>query len=149
LKFINVKVDHAVGNGSLDYEAKQQALLEAIHEIYDYDPMILNNMFHLQSSETLKTLSPELMTEINDLSRKSLRTMANMFALGIEKNLVIDRHPSALADIFWALFSGIVLWEESKKMIHTERYDLKNSLTTAFALFSRGLRKSSTNDQGL
>ena len=149
LKFINVKVDHAVGNGSLDYEAQQQALLEAIHEVYDYDPMILNNMFHLQSSETLKTLSPELMNEINDLSRRSLRTMADMFPLGIEENLVIDRHPLALADILWALFSGIVLWEESKKMINTERYDLKNSLTTAFELFSRGLRKRPANDQRL
>ncbi len=149
LKFINVKVDHAVGNGSRNYEAKQHALLEAIREVYDYDPMILNNMFHLQSSETLKSLSPELINEINDLARRSLHAMADMFALGIEKDLVIDRHPMALADILWALFSGIVLWEESKKMINAERYDLQNSLATAFELFSRGLRKQPAGDQRL
>lgn len=141
LKFINVKVDHVIGDEALDYEARQEALLEAIQEVYDYDPMILNNMFHLQSSDTLKSLSPELMNEINDLSRRSLQAMAGMFALGIEKELVIDRHPLALADILWALFSGIVLWEESKKMINAERYDLKNTLATALELFGRGLRK--------
>jgi AcrR family transcriptional regulator len=141
LRFINVKVDHVIGDEALDYEAKQEALLEAIQEVYDYDPMILNNMFHLQSSDTLKSLSPELMNEINDLSRRSLQAMAGMFALGIEKDLVIDRHPLALADILWALFSGIVLWEESKKMINAERYDLKNTLAIAFELFGRGLRR--------
>ncbi len=141
LRFINVKVDHVVGDTSMDYEAKQKALLDAIQDVYDYDPLILNNMFHLQSSDTLKSLSPALMNEINDLSRRSLQAMAGMFAQGIEKGLVVDRHPMALADILWALFSGVVLWEESKKMITTERYDLKNTLTTAFDLFGRGLRK--------
>ncbi len=141
LRFINVKVDHVVSDATLDYEAKQKALLEAIQEVYDYDPLILNNMFHLQSSDTLKSLSPELMDEINALSRNALQAMAGMFALGIEKELVIDRHPMALADILWALFSGIVLWEESKKMINAERYDLRHTLTTAFELFGRGLRK--------
>ncbi|MDJ0803737.1 MAG: TetR/AcrR family transcriptional regulator [Desulfobacterales bacterium] len=146
LRFINVKVDHVVGDASLDYEAKQKALLAAIHEVYDYDPLILNNMFHLQSSDTLKSLSPELMHEINTLSRSALQAMAGMFAAGIEKELVIDRHPMALADILWALFSGIVLWEESKKMINAERYDFSNTLTTAFELFGRGLRKRQGDD---
>ncbi len=141
LRFINVKVDHVVSDETMGYAAKQKALLGAIQEVYDYDPLILNNMFHLQSSDTLKSLSPELMTEINDLSRSALQAMAGMFAMGIEKDLVIDRHPMALADILWALFSGIVLWEESKKMINAERYDLPNTLTTAFDLFGRGLRK--------
>ena len=146
LRFINVKVDHVVGDTSMDYEAKQKALLDAIQDVYDYDPLILNNMFHLQSSDTLKSLSPELMNEINDLSRSSLQAMAGMFVQGIEKGLVIDRHPMALADILWALFSGLVLWEESKKMINAERYDLPNTLTTAFDLFGRGLRKRQGDD---
>ncbi len=146
LRFINVKVDHVVSDASLDYEAKQKALLAAIQEVYDYDPLILNNMFHLQSSDTLKSLSPELMNEINALSRSALQAMAGMFAVGIENELVIDRHPMALADILWALFSGIVLWEESKRMINAERYDFSQTLTTAFELFGRGLRKRQGDD---
>ncbi len=146
LRFINVKVDHVVSDETMAYEAKQQALLAAIQEVYDYDPLILNNMFHLQSSDTLKSLSSELINEINDLSRSALQAIAGMFKLGIEKNLVVDRHPMALADILWALFSGIVLWEESKKMINIERYDLQHTLATAFELFGRGLRKRPGDD---
>ena len=146
LRFINVKVDHVVSDETMAYEAKQQALLAAIQEVYDYDPLILNNMFHLQSSDTLKSLSSELINEINDLSRSALQAIAGMFKLGIENNLVVDRHPMALADILWALFSGIVLWEESKKMINIERYDLQHTLATAFELFGRGLRKRPGDD---
>ena len=86
------------------------------------------------------------MNEINALSRSSLQAMAGMFAVGIEKALVIDRHPMALADIIGGLFSGIVLWEESKKMINAERYDFSTTLTTAFELFGRGLRKRQGDD---
>ena len=140
LRFINVKVDHVI-SGAAGYEAKQQGLLNAMKEVYAFDPLILNNMFHLQSSDTLRTLSPDLLDEINALSRKALQAMANMFKQGIQDGKVIDRNPLALADIVWSLFSGIVLWEESKKMINAERSDLEKSFAVAFDIFGRGLRK--------
>ena len=46
--------------------------MDAMYDVYEFDPLIIINMFHLQSSETLKNLSPQLMDEIKDLSRKSL-----------------------------------------------------------------------------
>ncbi|MGD9332060.1 MAG: TetR/AcrR family transcriptional regulator [Desulfobacterales bacterium] len=141
LRFINVKVKHAISEDT-DYENKQRALLKAMKDVYAFDPLILNNMFHLQSSDTLRTLSPDLLEEINALSRKALQSMARMFDQGIKAGLVIERNPLALADILWALFSGIVLWEESKKMIDTDRNDLERSFQVAFDIFGRGLRKS-------
>ena len=141
LRFINVKVDHVVSEKDVGYEAKQQNLLNAMKDVYAFDPLILNNMFHLQSSETLRTLSPELLDEINALSRKALHRMADMFRQGIHDDVIIDRNPLALADILWALFSGIVLWEESKKMINSERSHLEESFKVAFDLIGRGLRK--------
>ena len=76
LRFINGKVNHVIRESSAGYEAKQQGLLNAMKEVYAFDPLILNNMFHLQSSDTLRTLSPALLDEINKLSRKALQTMA-------------------------------------------------------------------------
>ena len=140
LQFINVKVDHVISEES-NYEEKQQELLRAMKEIYAYDPLILNNMFHLQSSDTLRTLSMDLLDEINALSRKALQTMASMFQQGIAAGHIIDRNPLALADILWALFSGIVLWEESKKMINADQSNLEKSFEMAFDIFGRGLRK--------
>jgi len=139
LRFINVKVDHVINEENTTYEEKQHGLLNAMKEVYAYDPLILNNMFHLQSSDTLRTLSPDLLDEINDLSRKALQSMAGMFGQGIKNGHIIDRNPLALADIVWALFSGIVLWEESKKMINPSRSDLEKSFALAFDIFGRGL----------
>ncbi len=142
LRYINIKVGHVVSDAYETYEAKQAALMAAMHDVYDYDPLILNNMFHLQSSETLKALSPELLDEINDLSRQALRTVAGMFTDGIATGRIIDRNPIALADIFWALFSGVVLWEESKRMINVSRFNIQETFEVAFDLFQRGLRRS-------
>lgn len=139
LRFINVKVDHVINDENTTYEEKQSGLLKAMKDVYAYDPLILNNMFHLQSSDTLRTLSPDLLDEINDLSRKALQSMAGMFEQGIDTGRIIDRNPLALADIVWALFSGIVLWEESKKMINPNRSDLEKSFEVAFDIFGRGL----------
>jgi hypothetical protein len=75
------------------------------------------NLFQLQSSETLKNLTPELLEEIVDLSRNSLEAMANIFQMGVTKGVFIDRHPFALADTLWALFSGIILWKRAKKSL--------------------------------
>jgi len=142
LRYINIKVGHVVSEAHATYEEKQAALMQAMHDVYEYDPLILNNMFHLQSSETLKTLSTELLDEINDLSRKALRGMAGMFQEGIASGRVIDRNPIALADIFWALFSGVVLWEESKRMINASRFNIRQTFEVAFDLFDRGLRRT-------
>ncbi len=141
LQFINIKVDHVVSDTTTAYEDKQTALMEAMYEVYEYDPLILNNMFHLQSSETLKSLSPELLNDINELARKALRSMAAMFEEGIERGKVVDKKPLALADIVWSLFSGIVLWEESKKLISIERYALRETFEAALDIFGRGLKK--------
>ena len=140
LRFITVKVDHIINDDDA-YDDKQSKLLHAMKEVYAYDPLILNNMFHLQSSDTLRTLSPDLLDEINTLSRKALQSMAGMFNQGIRAGHIIDRNPLALADIVWALFSGIVLWEESKKMINPDRSDLEHSFEVAFDIFGRGLRE--------
>ena len=141
LRFINVKVEHVIDEAGVGYAEKQQGLLNAMKEVYDYDPLILNNMFHLQSSDTLRTLSPELLDEINALSRKALQSMAGLFRQGIANGNIIDRNPLALADIIWALFSGIVLWEGSKKLINPARSDLEKSFEVAFDILGRGLQK--------
>ena len=110
-------------------------------DVYDFDSLIVINLFQLQSSETLKNLSSELLDEIIELSRSSLESMACIFEMGIKKGMFIDQHPYALADILWALFSGIILWEESKKIINENKDYLKPTLDLAFELFARGITR--------
>lgn len=113
-----------------------------MYDVYAFDPLILINMFHLQSSETLKNLSPQLMAEIEDLSRKSIGAIAAIFEEGIKDGHFVDRHPVALADIFWALFSGVILWNTSKKIINEDKDYLKKTLELSFEIFKRGLTRN-------
>ncbi len=140
LQYLHIRVTHVNKDAALSPEQKLSALMEAMYDVYDFDPLIIINMFHLQSSETLKNLSESLLEEIKQLSKKSIGAIAKIFQEGIEKGIYVDRHPVALADIFWSMFSGVVLWEASKKIISADKDYLKSTLATAFELFERGIR---------
>ncbi|MBW2175955.1 MAG: TetR/AcrR family transcriptional regulator [Deltaproteobacteria bacterium] len=126
LQYLGIRVEHVDREGNLDPLAKLDKLIEAMYDVYDFDPMMIINMFHLQS-------------EINALSKKSITTIAGIFEDGIRKGMIIDRHPVALADIFWSLFSGVVLWESSKKIIDGNKDYLKKTLAIAFEVFRKGI----------
>jgi AcrR family transcriptional regulator len=141
LQYLIIRLEHVIGNKELNPEQKIEALTEAMFDVYEFDPLIIINMFHLQSSETLKNLSDDLLAEIETLSRKSLGTMASIFQEGIDQGVFIHQHPVAIADIFWALFSGVILWESSKKILDGKKDYLKDTLKVAFEIFSRGIQK--------
>ena len=69
LQYLGIRIEHVdrdSGGGAL---AKLDELIEAMYDVYDFDPIMIINLFHLQSSETLKNLSPQLMGEINSRSK--------------------------------------------------------------------------------
>ena len=142
LHFMNVRLERLQNETHQKPDEIIHAIREALYEVYEFDPLVLINMFHLQSSETLKNLSPHLLSDIKELSRSSFRSIAKIFEKGIKKGVIIDRHPVALADIVWALFSGVVLWEESKKLINHQKDFLKSTLEIAFEILSRGIQTS-------
>ncbi|MGD8739815.1 MAG: TetR/AcrR family transcriptional regulator [Desulfobacterales bacterium] len=141
LQYLLIRVEHVNEEKDAGPEEKLKSLVDAMYDVYEFDPLIIINMFHLQSSETLKNLSPQLMEEIKVLSRKSLGSISQIFKEGVDQGIFIDRHPLALADTFWALFSGVVLWLTSKKIIDQRKDYLKQTLDVAFEIFRRGLNK--------
>jgi AcrR family transcriptional regulator len=142
LQYLKLRLDHVQKEEGLSASQRINALKDALYDVYEFDPLILINMFHLQSSETLRNLSPELLSEIKEMSRNALQTMASMFEEGLERGEFIDRHPVTMADIVWALFSGIVLWEESKRIINEDKDFLKQTFEAAFEIFERGILKT-------
>jgi AcrR family transcriptional regulator len=144
LQYLHIRISHVINQTELDPASKLDALKEVMYDVYDFDPLIIINMFHLQSSETLKNLSEDLIEEIKTLSRNSIGAMARIFQEGIDAGIFIDRHPVALSDITWSLFSGVVLWENSKKIIDTNKDFLKETLKIAFEVFDRGILKTPT-----
>jgi AcrR family transcriptional regulator len=148
LHYLLIRMEHLKGEVNLTPRQRVESLKSAMYDVYEFDPLVLINMFHLQSSETLKNLSPELIAEIQQLSRSSLETMAQIFADGIEAGAFIDMPPVALSDITWALFSGVVLWEESKRIFNADKDYLKDTLETAFEIFLRGIMREETGAPG-
>ncbi|MEA3428172.1 MAG: TetR/AcrR family transcriptional regulator [Thermodesulfobacteriota bacterium] len=141
LQYLNIRLRHVSTEKELDGQQKLEALKAAIIDVYDFDPLILINLFRLQSSETLKNLSPQLIADIKKLFSSSLGAMSNIFNEGINKGVIIDKKPEAIADLLWALFSGIVLWGESKKIMNSDKDYLKQALDTAFEVFFLGIKK--------
>jgi AcrR family transcriptional regulator len=139
LQYLNIRLAHVINQKDSGPNAKLIALKEMMYDVYKFDPLIIINMFHLQSSETLKNLSEDLIEEIKTLSRKSISAISQIFEEGIDAGLFIDRHPVALSDITWALFSGVVLWENSKNIIDSQKDFLKQTLMLAFEIFHRGI----------
>ena len=141
LQYLNIRLRHVSTEKELDGQQKLEALKDAIIDVYEFDPLILVNLFRLQSSETLKNLSPQLIADIKELFNSSLGAMSNIFNEGINKGVIIDKKPEAIADLLWALFSGIVLWGESKKIMNSDKDYLKQALETAFEVFFLGIKK--------
>ena len=140
LQYLHIRVEHVNKETDLSPDQKLEKLVEAMYDVYDFDPLIIINMFHLQSSETLKNLSPRLITQIEDLSRKSIGAISSIFREGVEKGIFIEKHPVALSDIFWSMFSGVVLWEASKKIMNEDKDYLKKTLAIAFEIFAQGIK---------
>jgi AcrR family transcriptional regulator len=141
LQYLNIRLEDVKNEKDMDPLQKINAIKEALFDVYQFDPMILINMFHLQSSETLKNLSSPLLNNITELSRNSLNVLAQIFQEGSVQNGIIADNPTAMADIVWSLFTGVVLWEESKRMIDDEKDFLRQTLDIAFEIFARGITR--------
>ncbi len=120
-------------------EEKVDALKELLYDVYHFDPLILINLFHLQASDGLQNLPTERLDQLNELAGKSLRSLAMIFDQGKNEGRFADYHSTALADIVWIIFTGAVLWEESKRMTNPNKDYLRSTLNTAIDVFRRGI----------
>jgi AcrR family transcriptional regulator len=141
LHYLSIRINNIEFEVELSSKQRMEILKDAFMDVYKFDPLILINMFHLQSSETLKNLSPRLLSDIRNLSKSALDAIAQIFNEGIKKGEFIDNDPFFMAHIIWSMFSGIVLWEENKKNIRKKGDHLAQNLDTAFFIFTRGIKK--------
>ncbi len=141
LQYLNIRLEDVKKEKNSGITHRITAIKEALFDVYQFDPMILISMFHLQSSETLKNLSSSLLENITELSRNSLLLLTEIFNDNTVQSDRAGSHPTAIADIVWSLFTGVVLWEESKRIIGDEEDFLKQTLDVAFEIFSRGVAR--------
>ena len=144
LKHLNVRLQRVKEREEMSHAQRITAVKEALCEAYKIDPPVFVTLSHLQASETLDNISPDLLGQIMGLSRQSLDTLAGIFEEGMETGSLIDRDPQKVALILWSLFSGLVLWEESKRALDPRKDFLMPTLDMAFEIFGRGIAKRNT-----
>lgn len=140
LKYLKKEIRKVV-ELDISVEEKIEKFRDVFIDVYDYDSNILINLFHLQSGETLQNLSDEVLQQIKEHSAQAHGAIIDVVKEGIEQGKFIDEHPVALADVLWASYSGIVLWVGSKRLLNDQKEFVKPTLTTAFKMFSKGLKK--------
>ncbi len=130
-----------VSQSQVSSEIKLDNLRDVFIDVYENDPMILINLFHLQAGETLKNLSEEVLNMLKQTSVIALGAITSIIVDGTEEGVFIDSHPVALADVIWSTFSGVVLWVDSKRLLNDQKDFVKSTLNVAFNILKKGLKK--------
>ena len=139
LQYLLMRLDHLLTHQEPDEKGSISDLKAVLLDAYEFDPMIFRNLFNLQTSDTLMDLSPEPIEEIESLGQQSLNKIATIFQQGINKGIFLNRHPKAIADIVWSMFSGVVLWEGSKQPGEQGAERLQSTMETAFEILEKGI----------
>jgi AcrR family transcriptional regulator len=116
------------------------ALKEVIYRFYQHDKSILLNVFRFQASPLIRELPDEMVDYLKDLARPSMKAIANTVKRGINKGAFKLCNPVAAADIIWGVFSGLVIFEESKRALDPRKDFMKETLDLAFSFIVDGLK---------
>ena len=97
-------------NNRLSVEEKIIGFKDAMYDTFQFEPLILRIIFHIQLEDTLPSLSKELIEQLLDLSRKIMTMWADVYKEGVRQGKFREGHNMAHADIMWGLFTGILLF---------------------------------------
>jgi AcrR family transcriptional regulator len=141
LEYLYKETEGLYDDKSLSSTKKIESLSSLFYEVYRAEPLILLSLFNLQSSKDFWNLSDNLVDKINGLAAKGFKAMTNIFEDAAKEGAINEFNPNALSDIIWAIFTGLLLWEESKKMSNPERSYFKETLELATEIFCYGIKR--------
>jgi len=127
-------------NEKLDPVEKLFELKNVIYNGFKFDPLIIKNIIRFQLDDTLITLSPELLTQINKITKNAMNMISNTYESGVRQGIFRKENSMAIADIFWAICTGVMVYEEAKKKISPQKDFFKSTLEIAIATFIEGLK---------
>ena len=147
LKSMTEEIKNATRNKSMSSNGKLTALKKIFMKIYKNDATILMNLFSVQSSGALNRLSPELIEQTKDIFDATHNSIAAIIQEGSEQGVFREVNPVPIADIIWSIFSGLVLWSESKRQLNHQKAFGKQTLELAFNILYEGMCKKNKENQ--
>jgi len=140
MQYLYDEVEQVFSNNQLSAEDKMSGYKEALKKAYRVNPIMLRVLFHLQLYDTLITLDKKLLKELNQLGSKTLGMIAETYEEGIRQKKFTGSLGIVQADIIWAIFTGLVLWEDAKKLVDPSKDFFDQTFDRAFEIFSSGIR---------
>lgn len=141
LRYFYDQIRRVYEDEGLSVEEKVIGFKNAMQNTLDYDQILLRIIFHLYVEDTLEHLGADLLDEINDFTRRLFGMIADVFEQGVREGKFTEGKSIARADIIWAMFTGVVIYEEAKRKINPKNDFLKPTLDDAFDIFLKGIRK--------
>lgn len=135
------EIKKVYNNKKLSVEEKIIKFKDGMYKVFKHDPLILRNILHVQLEDTLSNLSKELLDQLNGISQKTMTMIAHVYEQGVRQGKFRKGHSMAHADIVWSMFTGLVIWEESKRKINPKKDFLRTTLDRAFDVICRGIKK--------
>lgn len=142
LQDLIAKMDEVRQKKNLSPEKRIMALEKALYDVYLSDPLNVVNVLRFQSKGRLRNLSPELSSEIRDCTKQYINAIADLFEEGVREGVFLDCHPVAFAEIIWSVFTGLVLYEDTKKGLNEGKDQLEPTLIMALEILGRGIMKN-------
>lgn len=139
LTFLNEHLKQLRDRPNLSLKDKVRDCTKIFLKMYHYDPFAVRFLFHIQTGDYLKNLSEDVRTELIASSQTAIRTIAAIITESNREDITVDGHPAALADIIWSVFSGLIIWEESKASLKGQHDFLAPTLDLAAEIVYRGL----------
>lgn len=141
LRYLFDEVEKVYNNDMLTVEEKVIGFKDAMYKTYKREPLILRIILHVQLEDTLLKISSELLDKLNNLSQKIMTMISDVYEEGILQKKFRNGNGMAHADIIWAIFTGLIMWEEAKKKLNTKKDFFKPTLDRAFDVFCWGIKR--------
>jgi len=142
LQYLHDRIQRIFTDNSLEAKAKIQGFKEALYHTYREHPTIIRIIFHVQLYDTLTSLDPKILDQLNGLAQKIMQMISDTHSAGVRQGNFKRGNSTALTDIVWATFAGLVLWEDSKQKLNPNKDFLKATLDQAFNIFLDGITKN-------
>lgn len=120
----------------------KKALIKSLYmahkKIYEYDPEGIRIIQAFQQGNIFSIIPGETLDKLNHRATHNYNISRRGFEKAIKAGIIKARDPIILADIFWAIFIGIIQLEESKYRA-TNKNHIESTLRISFDVLSEGL----------
>ncbi|WP_374972351.1 TetR/AcrR family transcriptional regulator [Spongiibacter marinus] len=144
LENLSKKTQVISNDSNLNTEEKIIHYKNSLYETYQTHPLMVRCLIHIQFERVLSNIQTETALQLADVNRKIIDCMQVTFKEGISNGTFIKENPLVYLDMFWGLFTGLILWEEAKKDLNPKKDFLKNTLDKSFSIFLSGIKTEST-----